>query len=79
MLYFSKIKLFTIYITIIILSFFAFLNFTDERESYLLPMEAYTRESLSKEKYAAKANILVEKATLVKGILSMECWRGKMG
>ena len=36
MLYFSKIKLFTIYITIIILSFFAFLNFTDERESYLL-------------------------------------------
>ena len=36
MLYFSKIKLFTIYITIIILSFFAFLNFTDEREGYLL-------------------------------------------
>ena len=36
MLYFSKIKLFTIYITIIILSFFAFLNFTDEKENYLL-------------------------------------------
>ncbi len=36
MLYFSKIKLFTIYITIIILSFFALLNFTDEKENYLL-------------------------------------------
>ena len=36
MLYFSKIKLFTIYIIIIILSFFAFLNFFNEKENYLL-------------------------------------------
>ena len=36
MLYFSKIKLFTIYIIIILLSFFAFLNFIDDKDNYLL-------------------------------------------
>ena len=36
MLYFSKIKLFIIYLIIIILSFFSFINFIDNRENLIL-------------------------------------------
>ena len=36
MLYFSKIKIFTIYSIIILLSFFAFLNFNDDKENSFL-------------------------------------------
>ena len=36
MLYFSKIKLFLIYFTIILLSFFFFINFIDNRENSIL-------------------------------------------
>ena len=36
MLYFSKIKLFIIYLIIIILSFFSFINFIDNKENYIL-------------------------------------------
>ena len=36
MLYFSKIKIFTIYFTIIILSFFSLSNFIDNDENILL-------------------------------------------
>ena len=36
MLYFSKIKLFTIYLIIIFLSFFAFLNFFNEKDHFIL-------------------------------------------
>jgi len=35
-LYFSKIKLFTIYLIIILLSFFAFLNFTEDSKNFFL-------------------------------------------
>ena len=36
MLYFSKIKLFIIYLIIIILSFFSFINFIDNKEDFIL-------------------------------------------
>ena len=36
MLYFSKIKLFIIYLIIIILSFFSFINFIDNKENFIL-------------------------------------------
>ena len=36
MLYFSKIKLFIIYLIIIILSFFSFINFLDNKENFVL-------------------------------------------
>ena len=36
MLYFSKIKLSIIYLIIIILSFFAFINFIDNKENFIL-------------------------------------------
>ena len=36
MLYFSKIKLFIIYLIIIVLSFFAFINFIDDKENFIL-------------------------------------------
>ena len=36
MLYFSKIKLFIIYLIIIILSFFSFVNFIDNKENFIL-------------------------------------------
>ena len=36
MLYFSKIKLFIIYFIIVILSFFSFINFVDNKENFIL-------------------------------------------
>ena len=36
MLYFSKIKLFIIYLIIVILSFFSFINFIDNKEDFIL-------------------------------------------
>ena len=36
MLYFSKIKLFIIYSIIVILSFFSFINFIDNKENFIL-------------------------------------------
>ena len=36
MLYFSKIKLFIIYLIIVILSFFSFINFIDNKENFIL-------------------------------------------
>ena len=45
MLYFSKIKLFTIYITIILLSLFAFLNFIDDKDNLIIICYQLIKES----------------------------------
>ena len=54
MLYFSKIKLFIIYLIIVILSFFSFINFIDNKEDFIFLQDAFKARDFSKFKDVIK-------------------------